>query len=620
MKQFYRRICLLLFGIFLSAILFAQDISLTRIDPPSWWIGMKNKEVQLMVYGKNIADSRPLVNNAGVLLKDVILVENPNYLFLNLEITENAVAGAFTIDFINEKNTVATYNFVLNERNKDPNLFKGFDNSDVIYLLMPDRFSNGDATNDNVDGMHEKADRSNPLGRHGGDIKGIAENLDYFEGLGVTALWINPMQENNMPKTSYHGYAITDYYKTDPRYGTNEDYKNLVGNAHKKGLKIVMDMVFNHCGTGYYWNNDLPSADWYNQWPEFTRSNYRGGAVSDPHASPADYRKMVAGWFDVTMADLNQDNPLLANFLIQNSIWWIEYLGLDAIRQDTYPYAYNDFMTKWMKRLLEEYPDYNVVGEVWLNNPGMISYWLNNAENKDAYESFLTNIFDFPLMFAVNQAFNEEDGWDRGTARLYEILTQDFLYSNPNDLVIFLDNHDGDRFYSKMNENINNFKLGMAFLLTTRGIPQLYYGTEILMTGREHEGHGSIREDFPGNWPGEEIDVETGEGLSAQQKDAYQWTKHLLNWRKTNKTVQYGKLTHYIPENGVYVYFKTTQEGSIMVLLNNNEKETTLSLSRFNGNLEGFSSGRSVMTRQQFENLDSITIPAKTPMIVELIK
>jgi len=620
MKHFSNRKLLLIFTVFLSASLFAQDIQLTRIDPPSWWVGMKNKEVQLMVYGKNIANSKPSISYPGVLLKETILVENPNYLFLNLEIAENAMSGTVSIQFNKGKKTVASYKFVLNERKKDAKLFQGFDNSDVIYLLMPDRFANGDTTNDDVDGMLEKANRSNPLGRHGGDIKGIVDNLDYFQNLGVTALWINPLQENNMPKQSYHGYAITDYYKTDARYGSNEDYKNMVEQAHKKGLKIVMDMVFNHCGTGYYWTNDLPSQDWYNQWPEFTRSNFRGSTVSDPHASEADYHKMVAGWFDTTMADLNQDNPLLANFLIQSSIWWIEYLGLDAIRQDTYPYAYKGFMAEWMKRLLDEYPDYNVVGEVWLNYPGMESYWLNNAANKDGYESHLTNIFDFPLMYAVNQAFNEKDGWDKGTARLYEILAQDFLYSNPSDMVVFVDNHDGDRFYSKMNENINNYKLGIAFLLTTRGTPQLYYGTEILMTGKEHEGHGSIREDFPGNWPGEEIDVETGKGLTDEQKEAYQWTKHLLNWRKTNKVVQFGKLTHYIPENGVYVYFKTTDEGSVMVLLNNNDKETTVNLSRFSENLKGFSAGRSVMTRQQFESLNEITLPGKSPMIVELIK
>lgn len=620
MKYFSTKNLILFISIFLYSSLFGQDIQLTRIDPPSWWIGMKNKEVQLMVYGKNIAETKPSFNYPGVVLKEIIQTGNPNYLFLNLEIGENALAGTISINFVQGKKTKATYAFRLNDRKNDPKLFQGFDNSDVIYLLMPDRFANGDTTNDNVAGMLEKADRTDPLGRHGGDIKGIVDNLDYFENLGVTALWINPLQENNMPKQSYHGYAITDYYKTDARYGSNEDYKNLVEQAHKKGLKIVMDMVFNHCGTGYYWTNDLPSPDWYNQWPEFTRSNFRGATVSDPHAAEADYHKMVAGWFDTTMADLNQDNPLLANFLIQSSIWWIEYLGLDGIRQDTYPYAYKGFMAKWMKRLLEEYPDYNVVGEVWLNYPGMESYWLNNAANKDGYESYLTNIFDFPLMYAVGQAFNEKDGWDRGTARLYEILTQDFLYSNPSDLVVFVDNHDGDRYYTKMNEDIRKYKLGMAFLLTTRGTPQIYYGTEILMTGKEHDGHGYIREDFPGNWPGEEVDVASGKGLNDEQIEAYQWTKRLLNWRKNNKTVQYGRLTHYIPENGVYVYFKTTDEGSVMVLLNNNDKETTVNLSRFDNNLKGYSSGRSVMTRQQFENLEEITLPGKSPMIVELIK
>jgi glycosidase len=320
------------------------------------------------------------------------------------------------------------------------------------------------------------------------------------------------------------------------------------------------------------------------------------------------------------MADLNQNNPLLAEFLIQNSIWWVEYLGLDGIRQDTYPYPYADFMAEWMKRLLDEYPKFKVVGEVWLNYPSLTGFWLNNPLNPDGYQSGLTNVFDFPLMFAINQAFNEKDGWDTGNARLYEILARDYVYGNPMDVVTFLDNHDGDRFFSKMKENYGNFKLGMVFMLTTRGIPQLYYGGEILMTGKEHEGHGSIRKDFPGGWNGDQVDAFTGFGLSDQQKDAYIFTKQLLNWRKSNETVQFGNLTHYIPEKGIYVYFRHNENGAVMILLNNNETETTVELNRFNENLKGYSKGRSVLDRQFFESLITLTVPAKSPMIVELIK
>lgn len=591
-----------------------------RVEPPSWWVGMKNPELQLMVHGEGISELKPVINYDGAILREVIQVESPNYLFLNIELADDVKAGSFSIQFFKGKKIKAEYQYVLNKRVSDPSLYQGFDNSDVIYLLMPDRFANGDTTNDNIDGMLEIADRSKPLGRHGGDIKGIVDHLDYLVELGVTALWVNPMLENNMPKQSYHGYAITDYYKVDPRYGTNEDYKNLVKLAHEKGLKIIMDMVANHAGTNYYWNDDLPTSDWYNTWPEKTKSNFRGTAHIDPNGSKVDYEKMVKGWFDVTMADLNQHNELLAKFIIQNTIWWIEYLGLDGIRQDTYQYAYKDFMAEWMQRILSEYPDYNVVGEVWLNYPSMTAYWLDNETNEDGYRSYLTNLFDFPLMYAVDKAFNEKDGWDKGTLRLYETLAQDFLYSNPNNIVVFTDNHDGDRFFTKMQEDIRKFKMGMAFNMTVRGIPHIYYGGEILMTGREHDGHGYIREDFPGGWPGDGKSAFTKEGRSPEQQDAFSFTQRLLNWRKGNRAVKYGEFTHYIPEDGVYVYFRHTSDASVMVMLNNNDEEKEVDLKRFSENLAGYNKGKSVLTRSYYDRLNKIVVPAKSPLIIDLIK
>lgn len=591
-----------------------------RVEPPSWWTGMKCQKLQLMVHAENISETKAVFNYPGVSLESVVQVESPNYLFLNLKLDENVEPGTFTIDFKKGKKLKASYSYVLNKREKAPSAFTGFDNSDVIYLLMPDRFANGDPSNDNVEGMLEKADRSNPLGRHGGDIKGIIDHLDYLADLGVTALWINPLLENNMPKQSYHGYAITDYYKVDPHYGTNEDYKNLVKIAHKKGLKIIMDMVANHAGTGYYWNDDLPTHDWYNQWTEMTRSNFRGTAQIDPYVSKYDYEKMVKGWFDVTMADLNQHNELLATFLNQNTIWWIEYLDLDGIRQDTYQYPYKDFIAGWMQNILREYPNYNVVGEVWLNYPSMTSYWLDNETNEDGFRSYLTNLFDFPLMYAVDNAFNEQDAWDKGTLRLYETLAQDFLYSNPMNIVVFADNHDGDRFFTKMKKDISKFKMGMVFYMTVRGIPQIYYGGEILMTGREHDGHGYIREDFPGGWAGDENSAFSKAGRTPLQQEGFSFTRRLLNWRKQNKVVQFGKFTQYLPENGVYVYFRHNEEGSVMVMLNNADEEREIDLSRFAENLKDFSKGRSVLSRKIFENLETIIVPAKSPLIIELIR
>jgi len=609
---------ILTFVIVLTTQVQAKKPEVNRIDPPSWWVGMKSPNLQLMVYGESIAETNPMLDYYGVELKEVIKLESKNYLFLNLVISPDACPGNFEIQFYKGKKIADSYTYTLKSRNNDPQLYKGFDNSDVIYLMMPDRFANGVRENDNVEGMLEKANRNEPLGRHGGDIKGIIDHLDYLEELGVTALWINPLLENNMPKQSYHGYAITDYYEVDPRFGTNEDYKRLVKEAHNKGLKIIMDMVANHCGTGYYWNNDLPSKDWYNQWPEFTRSNYRVVMQSDPNVSQADYNKMVKGWFDVTMADLNQHNKLLAEFLIQNTIWWIEYTGIDGIRQDTYPYSFKDFMAKWMLRILNEYPDFNVVGEVWLDYPPVTAYWMDNTNNPDGYRSHLTNVFDFPLANAIASAFNETEGWSSGTLRLYELLSQDFLYSNPMNIVTFTDNHDGDRFYTKMQEDIRKFKLGMAFAMTVRGIPQMYYGGEILMTGREHDGHGYIREDFPGGWPDDKVKVFTGEGLSGEQKEALGFTRRLLNWRKTSEVVQFGEFTQYIPQNGVYVYFRHNEKASVMVLLNNSEDDRMVDLSRFTKNLKAYSKGKSVLTRTSFDKLDFITVPAKSPLIIEL--
>lgn len=614
------RFIIFIIAIGLSLHLQAKKAEVDRIDPPNWWVGMNHPNLQLMVYGEKIATTQPVINYPGVALKEVVRMESPNYLFMNLEISEDAKPGSFEIQFKDGKKTVDSYTYLLNERSNDPELFRGFDNSDVIYLLMPDRFANGNPRNDKVENMIEKPNRKNPLGRHGGDIKGIIDHLDYLDELGVTALWINPLLENNMPQQSYHGYAITDYYKVDPRYGSNEEYRKLVAEAHEKGMKIIMDMVANHCGTGYYWNDDLPAKDWYNQWPEFTRSNYRGIVQSDPNVASYDYDKMVKGWFDPSMADLNQHNPYLAEFIIQNTIWWIEYLGLDGIRQDTYPYAYKDFMAQWMLRILKEYPNYNVVGEVWLNYAPLTAYWLDNESNRDGYRSYLTNIFDFPLMYALNKAFNEADGWDCGTLALYETLAQDYLYSDPMKLVVMTDNHDGDRFFTKMQEDIRKFKLGMAFAMTVRGIPQIYYGGEILMTGKEHDGHGYIREDFPGGWEGDKVDVFSDKKLTDEQKDALGFTKRLLNWRKSNKTVQFGEFTHYIPENGVYVYFRHTDEESVMIMLNNAEEERTVDLSRFTENLKDYATGKSVLTRTYYDRLDEITIPAKSPLIIELAR
>lgn len=609
---------LFLISVLLSGLALAQ-VEIERVEPPSWWTGMKNNSLQLLVHGKNIGKTKAAVEYSGVKVK-ASNSTGDNYLFVDLSIANNAKPGTLTIQFKEKDSVLTTFKYELKARNDGSAKRGSFTTSDMFYLIMPDRFANGDPNNDDMPGMLEKADRSNPNGRHGGDIRGITEHLDFIQKLGATTIWCTPLLENNMPAYSYHGYATTDLYKVDPRFGTNESYRDMVNAAHKKGMKVVMDMVFNHFGTNSYWMNDMPQKDWINQWPEFTRSNYRGGVITDPYRSKYDEKKMADGWFDVTMADFNQKNPYVARYLIQNSIWWVEFAGLDGIRQDTYPYPDKDFMAAWMKALREEYPNLNVVGEAWINYPPQIAYWLDNKNNKDEYRSYLTNAFDFPLMGAMQKAFTENEGWDSGMARLYELLSQDFLYSDPSKLITFADNHDIERMYPVL-KTPQNVKMALAFLATTRGIPLVYYGTEALLDRGDLQGDPGKRKDFPGGWQGDQVNMFTAENLSTDQKDMLDYMSTLFSWRKTNKTIQEGKLTHYIPEDGIYVYFRTLGKESVMVILNNNESYVkTINTARYEENLKGYKTGKNILDGSQIKDLKTIEVPAKSVKIIELVK
>lgn len=609
----------LLVFLLLGSSAFAQKkTEQINIEPPFWWIGMQNTELQLMVRGKNIGETRVQLKAEGVKLERVSAVENPNYLFLDLSVSESAKAGFFEISFLKSGKVIHTVNYELKVRKQGSALRQGFTSADAIYLLMPDRFANGDPANDNIPGMLENADRKNPDGRHGGDLEGIIQHLDYFNELGVTALWLNPVLENNMPANSYHGYAITDFYQVDPRLGGNEKYLELVEKAHKKNLKIIMDMVFNHYGTAHKWTNDLPMSDWVNQWPEFTRSNYRGGTLTDPYAAAADQDKMLRGWFDVTMADLNQRNPFVANYLIQNSIWWIEYGDLNGIRMDTYPYSFKEFMQEWMQRIRTEYPDFSVVGEVWLNSGPMVAYWHDQKHNFDGFNSHLNYVMDFPLKSAISRAFNEANGWSSGVNALYESLSMDFVYGDPNTIMNFLDNHDMDRIATTLGEDIKKQKMAATFLLTVRGVPQLYYGNELGTPGVEHKGHGQMRNDFSGGWPDDNKNAFTSEGRSPDENELWNHFRTLLHYRKNTTALQNGKMTHYIPEDGVYVYFRSDEKQTIMIVLNNNNQEKTIKTARFAENLKGFDNGTDLLHRTWFEQLDEISIPAMDSRVIEL--
>lgn len=612
------KISLLLVCFLIGGSAFPQ-VSIDHVEPPCWWAGMKNNSLQLMIHGKDIGKTKAAIVYNGVKVKNSVGTGN-DYLFVDISVANSAKPGSVPIKFMDKDSVLISYDYELKARTEGSAKRAGFNSSDMIYLIMPDRFANGDPNNDDMPGMFEKADRSNPNGRHGGDIAGITSHLDYIQKLGATVVWCTPLLENNMESYSYHGYAITDLYKIDPRFGTNESYRAMVEAAHKKGLKVVMDMVFNHFGTNSYWMKDLPQKDWVNQWPEFTRSNYRGGVITDPYRSKYDEKKMADGWFDVSMADFNQKNPFVAKYLIQNSIWWIEFAGLDGIRQDTYPYSDKDFMAEWMKTLREEYPNLNTVGEAWINYPPQVAYWMDNKNNRDEYRSYLSHVFDFPLMGALQKAFTENEGWDTGLARLYEMLSQDFLYSDPSKLITFADNHDIERVY-QVQKSVENVKMALAFLATTRGLPLIYYGTEALSDRGTLSGDPGKRKDFPGGWQGDTTNMFTRENLSADQKDILDYTSTLFNWRKSNKAVQEGKLTHYIPEDGIYVYFRTLGKESVMVIMNNNSKYVkTLATARFEENLKGFSHGKDILDGSQVKSLSAIEVPAKSVKIIELSK
>ncbi|GAB1403429.1 glycoside hydrolase family 13 protein [Lentimicrobium sp.] len=569
-----------------------------RVEPPFWWAGMHYNKLQLLVHGNDIARAEVQLDYPGITIQGITRVENPNYLFIDLILDPDVRPGIFPINFRLNNKHIYTYQYQLKQRNQESASRKGFDQSDVLYLLMPDRFANGDPLNDNHVEMSEKVNRSNPSGRHGGDIQGILEHLDYFKDLGITTLWINPLLENNHPEYSYHGYAITDFYRIDPRFGTNADYVALVDAAHRKGLKIVMDMILNHCGINHWFIRDLPMPGWIHQFPEFTRSNFRAETLTDPHASLADQNRMLQGWFDRHMPDLDQRNPYLRNYLIQNSIWWIEFAGLDGIRLDTQPYPYAGMTAEWTTRIMDEYPNFNIVGEAWLQRESMTAHFQKPYADCAGFSIGMPVVTDFPLQGALSRAFSEPEGWSEGTARIYMVLAQDFVYDNPYNTLIFLDNHDLNRYFNTIGNDMQAMKMALTFLLTTRGIPQLYYGTELLMDGQEHLGHGEIRKDFPGGWAADTVNAFVAAGRSNAQNEIYNHLKNLLHWRGNARAVHYGKLLHFLPEDGVYTYFRILNDEVVMVMINNNTEPKNVSINRFSEVIGGYNQAREVITGQ----------------------
>lgn len=550
-----------------------------RIEPPNWWTGFKNENLQLLVHHPNIGYATPKISYDGVSIVKVNKAKSPNYLFIDLAIAPSTKPGKFTIVFESDKGKKITQSYELKPKSKPSKDFIGFNSSDAIYLITPDRFANGNEANDVVKTMKETTlDRTHDYKRHGGDIQGITNHVDYIKDLGFTAVWPTPVLTNDMKGGSYHGYAMTDFYQVDPRFGTLTDYKNLSEKLQQNSMKLIMDQVANHCGSEHWWMKDLPFADWVNYQELFEKekkyvtSNHRRTTNQDLYASEKDKKEMTDGWFVSSMPDLNQRNPFLARYIIQNSIWWIETLHLGGIRQDTYPYPDKYFMSNWAGEIMTEYPNFTIVGEEWSSNPLLIGYWQKGANNKDGYESNLRSPMDFAMQTIIPQAIKEKESWDKGLAKIYDGLANDFHYASPKDIMIFPDNHDMDRIFTQMEENIENTKMALATYLVLPRIPQIYYGTEILMQNTAKPGdHGLIRTDFPGGWKGDKTNAFTGEGLSSDQKDMQSYLTKVLNYRKNSKAIHDGKTKHFAPNNGIYTLFRLLNDEIVVLILNKNE-------------------------------------------------
>jgi glycosidase len=591
-----------------------------KVEPPFWYENMTNNQVQIMFYGKNIAQNTVTVSN-GVVITQVQKTENPNYVFVTIDL-KNVTAQELIFTFKNGKKSF-NQSYSIKKRKENSRNRKSFDSSDMMYLIMPDRFANGNEKNDSDSNLQEKANRNNPGGRHGGDIQGIINNLDYLQSLGVTALWSTPLCEDNDKGYSYHTYGQSDVYKIDARYGTNEEYVRLSSEMKKRNMKLVKDYVTNHWGAEHWMFKDMPTYDWFHQFPGYKQSNYRMTTQYDTNASATDAKLCMDGWFVPSMPDLNQSNPLVLNYLTQNAIWWIEYADLDGFRVDTYSYNDKAGIAKWTKAITDEYPYFNIVGEVWMHDQAQISYWQKDSPiaKIQSYNSYLPSVMDFTMHDVFGNVFNEDNtNWNDGMFKFYENFVNDFLYDNPNNLLIFAENHDTNRFNQNYKNDLNKYKMAMTILATMRGIPQLYYGSEIGMAGDKGKGDADIRQDFPGGWASDKNNAFTASGRTAEQAKYFDFTAKVFNWRKSKSVIHNGKLMHYLPDNNVYVYFRYNDNESVMVVVNNSKDKQTFKLDRFKESLDSYSSGKDIISDANFDLKSELTIDGKSSLILELKK
>ncbi|ERK39403.1 alpha amylase, catalytic domain protein [Segatella baroniae F0067] len=623
-----------LLGFLLGSVSMDAAPKIDKIEPANWFAGMKNPSLQLMVYGKDIRNATVTVDYPGARVDSLVRLDSPNYLLVYLNL-DGARPGEMTLKFDGKK-----VKYPLKEREMAGDKRMGFTNADVLYMLMPDRFAQGKNHPAQVKGLNAyKEDRTQPSLRHGGDLEGIREHLDYFSQLGVTALWFTPVLENNSPDegntSTYHGYATTDYYKVDPRFGSNEAYRRLADEAHERGLKVVMDMIFNHCGFEHPWVNDMPARDWFNtpEWlweaqrgqkagerakvnDRYLQTSYKLTPVLDPYASKADMRETVDGWFVPTMPDLNQRNPHVITYLIQNSEWWIETIGIDGIRMDTYPYADRKAMAQWMKALDVEYPNFNTVGETWVTEPAYTAAWQKDSKLSTT-NSYLKTVMDFSFFDKLNQAKAEEtDGWWRGLNRIYNSLCYDYLYEDPSSVMAFIENHDTDRFLGEGRDTLV-LKQALALLLTINRIPQLYYGTEVLMNGTKAVTDGNVRKDFPGGFPGDKRNAFTPEGRTAEENAMFDWLSRLLHWRQGNEVVSRGTQTQFIPHNGVYVIARRYGRKTVMTVLNGLRRNAQLDVQRYAEIIGKHVQATDVMTGQPVDLSANVPLSPRQTLILE---
>ncbi len=611
----------LLAGALLSALpltTLAAPYQITHMDPPQWWTGMHNPHLQLMVHGPQIADLEPALSYPGVRIASVSRVANRNYLFIDLDIAPDAKPGQIDLRFQRDRQVVH-YTYQLLARAPGSAQRPGFSPRDAIYQVMPDRFANGNPANDNAADMSERADRANSGGRHGGDIRGMADHLDYIAGMGFTMLWPTPLLESNMPAYSYHGYATTDHYRIDPRYGSNAEYRDFVAQARGKGLGVIQDVVLNHIGSKHWWMQDMPTPDWLTYQGKYVPTEHHRVALQDPYAAEEDKRNFTAGWFVQSMPDLNQANPYVATYLIQNDIWWIEYAGLSGLRVDTYGYSNTDFLSRWSGAVMAEYPNLNLVGEEWSTMAPVVAHWQEGKRNFNGYVSHMPSMMDFPLTDAMRRGLAAGDGDEHSLTSIYEALSLDYLYPNPGNLVLFEGNHDMSRIFSELGGDENLFRMAMAFVATAPRIPQFYTGSEILMTSTiKQRDDASYRVDFPGGWNGDTVNAFTGKGLTPQQLAAQAYVKKLFNWRKQATVIHNGKLMHYGPEQNTYVYFRYDGKRKVMVAFNKNQTEKVLPTARFHEMLDGVRSGVDVITGARVSLDGQVTLPARSVLILEI--